>query len=92
MTAALALATAPLLAVIAFGDLRHHRVRNRDLAALAAISAAAVGAATASSGAAVLARMALGSLLLPLLRVAPIPRDARLPAVPDECALSPTAL
>ena len=40
MTSVGTLAAAPLLAVIALDDLRHHRIRNLHLAALAAIEAA----------------------------------------------------
>ena len=70
MTAALALVTAPLLAVIAFNDLRHHRIRNRDLTALAAVTTGVLGAAAVSSGAAVLTRAALGAGLAALPLVA----------------------
>lgn len=66
MTAALALATAPLLAVIAFNDLRHHHIRNRDLTALTAITTGVLGAAAVSSGVAVLTRAALGAGLAAL--------------------------
>lgn len=79
MTAVVALAAAPLLAVIALRDLRHHRIRNQDLAALAAVTAAALAATAISGGAAVLVRAALGAVLMavPLL-AAWIARPARM--------------
>lgn len=62
MTAMPALAATPLLALIALGDLRHHRIRNRDLAMLTAVTVAGIGAAVAV-GFGVLADAAVGAIL-----------------------------
>lgn len=69
MTAVPVLAAAPLLALIALGDLRHHRIRNRDLAMLTAVTVAGVVAAAVATGVSVVADAAVGAVLaaLPLL-------------------------
>lgn len=70
MTAVPALVATPLLAVIALGDLRHHRIRNRDIAALTAITAVGVVAGAAAAGAGVFADATLGAVLAALPLVA----------------------
>lgn len=79
MTAVPALAATPLLALIALGDLRHHRIRSRDLAVLTAVSVVGLGAAAVAAGAGVLADAAVGAVLAALpLAVAWIVQPARM--------------
>lgn len=63
MTAIPALAAAPLLALIALSDLRYHRIRNRDIAALAAITAATVLAVAVPVGVGVVGDAVAGAVL-----------------------------
>jgi len=63
MSAVAAIAAAPLLAAIAVEDLRHHRIRNRHVLALAALAAGSVAIAAAGGDSAMAGRAALGALL-----------------------------
>ena len=63
MSAVAAIAAAPLLAVIAVEDLRHHRIRNRHVLALAAVVVASAVIATAGGDSAVAGRAAIGTVL-----------------------------
>ncbi len=63
MSAIATVAAAPILAVIAIDDLRHHRIRNHYVLALAAITSAVVLAAAVDGDATVVGRAALGAVL-----------------------------
>lgn len=63
MTAVAAIAAAPLLAVIAVEDLRHRRIRNRYVLALAAVVVGSVAIATTSGDGAMAGRAAVGAIL-----------------------------
>ncbi|MGH9030835.1 MAG: prepilin peptidase [Acidimicrobiia bacterium] len=79
MTVVPALVATPMLALIAFGDVRHHRIRNRDLAVLTAVTVAGLGAAAAAAGASVVADAAAGAMLAALpLAVAGLVQPARM--------------
>ena len=58
-----ALVAAPLLAVIALEDLRHHRIRNQYVLALAAAAVCLVAVAVVGGDSAAAGRAALGALL-----------------------------
>jgi leader peptidase (prepilin peptidase)/N-methyltransferase len=62
-------AAAPLLAVVAVDDLRHRRIRNRDVGALAVVTAVVVAAFAIDQGGDVVGRAMLGATLaaVPLL-------------------------
>lgn len=63
MSAIATVAAAPILAVIAIDDLRHHRIRNHYVLALAAITTAVVLVAAVDGDATVVGRAALGAVL-----------------------------
>lgn len=63
MSTIAALVATPLLAVIAIDDLRHRRIRNRNVLGLAAVAAAAVVVAAAAGDGAAAGRAALGAVL-----------------------------
>lgn len=63
MSALAAVAAAPLLAVIAVDDLRHHRIRNRYVLALAAVVAVSAVIAAAGGDRAMAGRATLGAVL-----------------------------
>ena len=63
MTAIPALVATPLLAFIALSDLRHHRIRNRDLARLTAVTVAGIVAAAGAAGVSVVTDAAVGAVL-----------------------------
>jgi leader peptidase (prepilin peptidase) / N-methyltransferase len=63
MSAVTAIAATPLLAVIAVEDLRHHRIRNRHVLALAALAAGSVAIAAAGGDRAMAGHAAVGALL-----------------------------
>lgn len=67
-----ALAAAPALVVIALEDVRKHRIRNRHLVVLGAVTAMGLGVLAANDGREVLVRAAIGSVLaaLPLVLAA----------------------
>lgn len=62
-------AAVPLLAVVAVDDLRHHRIRNRDVLALASVTGVVVAVLAINQGGDVVLRAVLGTVLaaLPLL-------------------------
>lgn len=68
MTAAM-WAAVPLLAVVAVDDLRHRRIRNRHVLALAAVTFVVIGALAIEQGADITLGAALGAALaaIPLL-------------------------
>lgn len=61
-----ALAAALVLVLIALEDVRNHRIRNRHLAVLGAITAVGLGVVVANDGRAVLVRAVIGSVLAAL--------------------------
>jgi len=63
MTVVPVVVATPLLALVALGDLRHHRIRNRDLAALTAITAAGIVAGAVAGGASVVVDATVGAVL-----------------------------
>lgn len=58
-----ALAAAPVLALIALEDVRHHRIRNRHLLILGAVVAAGLGTVAVADGRGVLVGALLGAAL-----------------------------
>jgi leader peptidase (prepilin peptidase) / N-methyltransferase len=63
MTAIATIAAAPILAAIAIEDLRHHRIRNHCVLALAAVTAAVVLVAVIDGDGKVVGRATLGAVL-----------------------------
>lgn len=63
MTVIAAVAAAPILAAIAIEDLRHHRIRNHYVLALAAVTATVVLVAALDGDGMVIGRAALGAVL-----------------------------
>jgi len=63
MSAVAAIAAAPLLAAIAVEDLRHHRIHNRHVLALAAVVVGSAVIAAVGGDSAVAGRAAIGAVL-----------------------------
>ena len=63
MSAIATFAAAPILAAIAIEDLRHHRIRNHYVLALAAVTAAVVLVAALDGDGTVIGHAALGAVL-----------------------------